>query len=47
MKSFLEGIKWIECERGMRGKNSPMCFIPKHDTMQDALKKTKKTEILS
>jgi hypothetical protein len=42
-KSIPERLKWIGCERGVRGKNSPLHYIPEQDTMQDALKKSKKT----
>ena len=42
-KSVPKGLKWIECERGVRGKNSPMHYIPEQDPMQHALKKNKKT----
>eukprot|EP00804_Cyclotella_cryptica_P005204 CCRYP_014246-RA/>CCRYP_014246-RA protein AED:0.30 eAED:0.80 QI:0/0/0/1/1/1/3/0/373 len=40
---FPEGLKWIECERGVKGKNSPVRYIPEQDPVQDALKETKKT----
>eukprot|EP00804_Cyclotella_cryptica_P015307 CCRYP_005411-RB/>CCRYP_005411-RB protein AED:0.38 eAED:1.00 QI:0/0/0/1/0/0/2/0/442 len=43
VKAFPEGLKWIECERGTGGKNSPVRYIPEQDPMQDALEKTKKT----
>eukprot|EP00804_Cyclotella_cryptica_P020405 CCRYP_012622-RA/>CCRYP_012622-RA protein AED:0.45 eAED:1.00 QI:0/0/0/1/1/1/2/0/438 len=43
VKAFPEGLKWIECERGIRGKNSPVRYIPEQDPVQDALEKTKKT----
>jgi len=39
MKAFPKGLKWIECERGIGGKNSPVRYIPE----QDALEKNKKT----
>ena len=42
-KAFPEGFKWIECERGVGGKNSPIRYIPEQDPMQDALAKGKKT----
>ena len=38
-----KGLKWIECECGIGGKNYPICYIPKHNPMQDALEKRKKT----
>ena len=40
-KAFPEGLKWIECEHGIGGKNSPVRYIPKQDPVQDALEKTK------
>jgi hypothetical protein len=43
MKAFPKGLKWIECKRGIRGKNSPVCYIPQQDPVQDALEKNKKT----
>eukprot|EP00804_Cyclotella_cryptica_P000734 CCRYP_001007-RA/>CCRYP_001007-RA protein AED:0.46 eAED:0.46 QI:154/1/0.5/1/0/0/2/0/56 len=43
VKAFPEGLKWIECERGVGGKNSPVRYIPEQDPVQDALKKSKKT----
>ena len=42
-KSVPEGLKWIECERGIGGKNSPVRYIPEQDPVQDALEKNKKT----
>jgi hypothetical protein len=43
MKAFPDGLKWIECERGIGGKNSPIRYIPEQDPVQDALAKDKKT----
>ena len=43
VKSIPKGLKWIECKHGIRGKNSPMCYIPEQGPMQDAFKKSKKT----
>eukprot|EP00804_Cyclotella_cryptica_P007807 CCRYP_001401-RA/>CCRYP_001401-RA protein AED:0.43 eAED:1.00 QI:0/0/0/1/0/0.5/2/0/261 len=43
VKAFPKGLKWIECERGMGGKNSPVRYIPEQDPVQDALGKNKKT----
>jgi len=42
-KSVPEGLKLLECERGIGGKNSPIRYIPKKDPVQEALEKTKKT----
>jgi hypothetical protein len=42
-KSVPKGLKWIECKCGIRGKNSPVCYIPEHNPVQDALEKSKKT----
>jgi hypothetical protein len=42
-KAFPEGLKWIECERGVGGKNSPIRYIPEQDPVQDALEKAKRT----
>jgi hypothetical protein len=41
-KSVLKRLKWVECKHGIGGKNSPVCYIPKQDPMQDALEKNKK-----
>ena len=38
-----EGLKVVECERGVGGKNAPIRYIPEQDPVQDALEKTKKT----
>eukprot|EP00804_Cyclotella_cryptica_P022129 CCRYP_011603-RA/>CCRYP_011603-RA protein AED:0.70 eAED:1.00 QI:0/0/0/0.5/1/1/2/0/149 len=43
VKAFPEGLKLIECECGVGGKNCPVLYIPEQDPVQDALKKTKKT----
>ncbi len=42
-KSVPEGLKLSECEQGIGGKNSPICYIPVKDPVQEALEKTKKT----
>ena len=42
-KSNPEGLKVVECERGVGGKNAPILYIPEQDPVQDALDKTKKT----
>ena len=33
----------LECEHGIGGKNSPICYIPKKDPVQEALEKNNKT----
>eukprot|EP00804_Cyclotella_cryptica_P012194 CCRYP_009873-RA/>CCRYP_009873-RA protein AED:0.47 eAED:0.47 QI:0/-1/0/1/-1/1/1/0/89 len=43
VKAIPEGLKWVECERGVGGKNSPIRYIPEQDPVQDALSKDKKT----
>ena len=43
VKSNPEGLKVVECERGVGGKNAPIRYIPEQDPVQDALEKTKKT----
>eukprot|EP00804_Cyclotella_cryptica_P022963 CCRYP_014980-RA/>CCRYP_014980-RA protein AED:0.48 eAED:0.48 QI:0/-1/0/1/-1/1/1/0/106 len=43
VKAFLEELKWIECKRGIGGKNSPLRYIPEQYPVQDALEKTKMT----
>eukprot|EP00804_Cyclotella_cryptica_P006199 CCRYP_015282-RA/>CCRYP_015282-RA protein AED:0.37 eAED:0.37 QI:0/-1/0/1/-1/1/1/0/77 len=43
VKAFPKGLKWIECEHGVGGKNSPVHYIPEQDLVQDALEKNKKT----
>jgi hypothetical protein len=42
-KSVLKGLKLLECERGIGGKNSPIRYIREKDPVQEALEKTKKT----
>ena len=42
-KSVPEELKLSECQRGVWGKNSPICYIPEKDHVQEALKKTRKT----
>eukprot|EP00804_Cyclotella_cryptica_P028707 CCRYP_008223-RA/>CCRYP_008223-RA protein AED:0.38 eAED:1.00 QI:0/0/0/1/1/1/3/0/399 len=43
VKAIPEGLKWVECERGVGGKNSPIRYIPEQDPVQDALAKDNKT----
>eukprot|EP00804_Cyclotella_cryptica_P018265 CCRYP_005976-RA/>CCRYP_005976-RA protein AED:0.46 eAED:0.82 QI:0/0/0/1/0.5/0.33/3/0/385 len=31
VKAIPEGLKWVECERGVGGKNSPIRYIPEQD----------------
>ena len=42
-KSNPKGLKVVECECGVGGKNAPIRYIPEQDPVQDALEKTKKT----
>jgi hypothetical protein len=42
-KSVPKGLKLLECEQGIGGKNSPICYIPEKDNIQEALEKNKKT----
>lgn len=37
-----EWLKWLECEHGIGGKDSPVCHIPELNHVQDALEKNKK-----
>ena len=37
LEAVPKGPKWIEWERGVRGKNSPVCHIPEQGLLQDAL----------
>jgi hypothetical protein len=41
VKAVPKGIKLIECKCSTGGKNSPPCYIPQQDPMQDALEKSK------
>jgi hypothetical protein len=41
-KSVPKGLKLTEGERSIGGKNSPICYIPKSDPVQEALEKKKK-----
>eukprot|EP00804_Cyclotella_cryptica_P002680 CCRYP_009594-RA/>CCRYP_009594-RA protein AED:0.31 eAED:0.31 QI:0/-1/0/1/-1/1/1/0/84 len=43
VKAIPKGLKWVECEGGVGGKNSPIRYIPEQDPVQDALAKDKKT----
>ncbi len=43
VKSNPMGLKVVECERGVGGKNAPIRYIPEQDPVQDDLEKTKKT----
>ena len=36
-KIMLEGLQYIECEHGIGVKNSPICYIPEQDPIQEAL----------
>jgi hypothetical protein len=38
-----EGLKLLECEHGVGGKNCPIRYIPKKDPVQEALEKNKKS----
>ena len=42
VKSNPEGLKVVECERGVGGKNAPIRYIPEQDPVQDALKKQRR-----
>ena len=42
-KSVPKGLKLSECKPGIGGKNSPICYSPKKDPVQEALEKNKKT----
>jgi hypothetical protein len=37
VKAVPERLKSVECERGIWGKNSPICYIPEQDPIQDPL----------
>ena len=39
-KSVPDGLKLSECERGVGGKNLPICYIPKVDPVQEKKKTT-------
>jgi hypothetical protein len=45
-KSVPEGLKWVECECGIGGNNSPVRYNPEQDPMQDALKKEQVGHVL-
>ena len=42
-KLIPEGLKMMECEQGVRGKNSLIFYILEQDPIQDALEKSKQT----
>ena len=37
-KAVPEGLKSVECERGIVVKNSPNCYVLEQDPIQEALK---------
>jgi hypothetical protein len=39
-----EGLKFSECEHGIGGKNSPICYIHKKDPSKEALEKNKNSK---
>lgn len=41
-KSVHKSLNLMEFERGIGGKNSPICYIPEWDPIQEALEKKKK-----
>ena len=41
-KAIPEGLKHIECEHDLGGKNSPICYVPEQEPTQDALDIKKK-----
>ena len=43
MKSVPEGLKYLEYEHGVGGKNSPIHYIPKQDPIQCMLEKKNET----
>lgn len=43
VKCVLEGLKYVECEHRVGGKNAPIWFISKQDPIQDFLKTITKT----
>ena len=42
-KSNPKGLKVVECERSVGGKNAPIRNIPEQNPVQDVLEKTKNT----
>ena len=42
-KSLPEWLKLSECECCIGGQNSPICYIPEKDPIQEALEKNEKT----
>ena len=42
-KAVPEGLKHVEYEHGIGGKNSPIHYMPEQDPIQDALKTKKKS----
>jgi hypothetical protein len=37
-------LKYIECNCGIEGKNSPMCYVPKQSLIEDVLETKTKTK---
>ena len=42
VKSAPEGLKVVECEHGVGGKNAPICYITEQDPVHEALKKPRR-----
>lgn len=38
-KSVLEGLKYLECDCGIGGKNYPIHYIPQKDPIKDTFEK--------
>ncbi len=36
-KTVLDGLKDVKCERSICGKNSPICYIPEQDPIEEVL----------
>eukprot|EP00804_Cyclotella_cryptica_P008289 CCRYP_016489-RA/>CCRYP_016489-RA protein AED:0.39 eAED:1.00 QI:0/0/0/1/1/1/2/0/392 len=41
VKAIPEGLKWVECEHGIGGKNSPIRYIPEQDSCRMPSRRTK------
>ena len=46
-KAVPEGLKSVECQRGIGGKNSPIRYIPEQDPIQEALMRQSISQHLS
>eukprot|EP00804_Cyclotella_cryptica_P022964 CCRYP_014978-RA/>CCRYP_014978-RA protein AED:0.49 eAED:0.49 QI:25/1/1/1/0/0/2/45/50 len=47
VKAFAEGLKWVECEHGVRGKNSPILIFLSRMPCRMPSQRTKRSPTLN